>query len=62
MCRLPASVADLASELDLPLGVVQILLADLRVRSLISVHHPTPPAQMPDPRILKEVADGLRRL
>jgi hypothetical protein len=42
--------------------VVQILLADLRVRSLISVHHPTPPAQMPDPRILKEVADGLRRL
>jgi hypothetical protein len=62
MCRLPASVADLASELDLPLGVVQILLADLRVRSLISVHHPTPPAQLPDPRILKEVADGLRRL
>ena len=34
MCRLPASVADLASELDLPLGVVQILLADLRVGRL----------------------------
>jgi hypothetical protein len=62
MCRLPASVADLASELDLPLGVVQILLADLRLRSLISVHHPTLPAQLPDPRILREVADGLRRL
>jgi hypothetical protein len=62
MCRLPASVADLASDLDLPLGVVQILLADLRVRSLIGVHHPTPPAQLPDPRILREVADGLRRL
>ena len=51
MCRLPASVADLASDLD-----------HLRVRSLISVHHPTPPAQLPDPRILREVADGLRRL
>ena len=62
MCRLPASVADLAADLDLPLGVVQILLADLRLRSLISVHHPTPPAQLPDPRILREVADGLRRL
>jgi Protein of unknown function (DUF742) len=62
MCRLPASVADLASDLDLPLGVVQILLADLRVRSLISVYHPTPPAKLPDPRILREVADGLRRL
>jgi len=46
----------------LPLGVIQILLADLRVRSLISVHHPTPPAKLPDPRILREVADGLRRL
>jgi hypothetical protein len=62
MCRLPASVADLAADLDLPLGVIQILLADLRARSLISVHHPTLPAQLPDPRILKEVADGLRRL
>jgi hypothetical protein len=62
MCRLPASVADLAADLDLPLGVVQILLADLRIRALIYVHHPTPPAQLPDPRILKEVADGLRRL
>jgi hypothetical protein len=62
LCRLPASVADLAADLDLPLGVIQILLADLRIRSLISVHHPTPPAQLPDPRILREVADGLRRL
>lgn len=62
MCQLPASVADLAADLDLPLGVVQILLADLRARSLISVHHPTMPAQLPDPRILREVADGLRRL
>jgi len=62
MCRLPASVADLAADLDLPLGVVQILLADLRVRSLIHVHHPAPPTQLPDPRILREVADGLRRL
>jgi hypothetical protein len=62
MCRLPASVADLAADLDLPVGVVQILLADLRERSLINVHHPTLPARLPDPRILREVADGLRRL
>jgi hypothetical protein len=62
LCRLPTSVADLASSLDLPVGVVQVLLADLRERSLIGVHHPIPPAQLPDPRILREVADGLRRL
>ena len=62
MCRLPASVADLAADLDLPVGVVQVLLADLRERSLINVHHPTLPARLPDQRILREVADGLRRL
>src|SRR6516165_11968200 len=57
MCRLPASVADLAADLDLPLGVVQVLLADLRARSLITVHHPTPPAQLADPQLLRKVAD-----
>jgi hypothetical protein len=51
-----------AADLDLPLGVVQVLLADLRVRSLINVNNPTPPSDLPDPRILREVADGLRRL
>jgi hypothetical protein len=60
-CRSPASVADLASGLDLPLGVVRILLADLRERSLITLHQPRP-ARLDDIRILREVADGLRRL
>jgi hypothetical protein len=62
LSSLPISVADLAADLDLPLGVVQILLGDLRERSLITVHHPIPPARLPDPQILKEVVDGLRRL
>jgi len=62
LSALPISVADLAADLDLPLGVVQILLGDLRERSLITVHNPIPPARLPDPQILKEVVDGLRRL
>jgi hypothetical protein len=62
MCRLPVSVADIASELDLPLGVVRILLSDLSEQTLISIHHPIPPARLPDADILKEVVDGLRRL
>jgi len=62
LCMLPTSVADLAADLDLPLGVVQILLSYLRERSLVTVHHPVPPARLPDPQILKEVVDGLRRL
>ena len=60
-CRLPISVADLAADLDLPLGVVRILIADLRERGLVAVHQPVP-ARLADPQLLREVADGLRRL
>ena len=62
LCRLPTSVADIAADLDLPLGVVRILLGDLRERSLVSIHNPIPPARLPDVQVLKEVVDGLRRL
>jgi hypothetical protein len=62
LCRVPISVADLASDLDLPLGVVRILISDLRDRGLLTVRTPTTSARRHDPRILREVADGLRRL
>ena len=62
LSALPISVADLAADLNLPLGVVRILISDLRDRDLIRIHHPVPPAQLADPRILREVVDGLRRL
>ncbi len=62
LCRVPISLADLASGLDLPVGVVRILLADLRDQGLVAVHHPEPAAQRHDSRVLREVADGLRRL
>jgi hypothetical protein len=61
LCQRPTSVADLAVDVDLPLGVVRILLADMRDRGLISIRQPTA-ARLTDPKILKEVADGLRRL
>src|SRR5262245_15736993 len=37
LCRSRASVAELASSLDLPLGVVRILISDLREHRLVSV-------------------------
>jgi Protein of unknown function (DUF742) len=60
-CRQPKSVADLASDLDLPLGVVRILLSDMRHNGLITIR---PPARtrVTDPQLLKDVADALRRL
>ena len=61
LCRTPMSVADLASGIDLPLGVVRVLIADLRDRGLVEVHQPAS-APVRDLRILQEVADALRRL
>ncbi len=60
-CTEAMCVADLASALDLPLGVVRILLADLRDRELIRIDRPRP-ERLTDIRLLQEVADGLRRL
>jgi hypothetical protein len=61
LCRRPSPVADLAADLELPLGVVRILLSDVRERRLITVDHPVP-NRLADPQLLREVADGLRRL
>jgi DNA-binding transcriptional ArsR family regulator len=61
LCADPMSVADLASALDLPLGVIRILLADLRDSELVRINRPRP-ERLTDIRLLREVADGLRRL
>ena len=58
----PVSVAELASHLDLALGVVRVLLSDLHQQGLISMHEPGVGANRPDDRVLKAVINGLRSL
>jgi len=60
-CQVPTPAADLAADLDLPLGVVRILVSDLRERGLVTIHQPTR-SRLTDTQILKDVADGLRRI
>jgi len=55
------AVADLASETDLPLGVVRVLLADLRERGLVAVDGPAGRANSEE-NVLRSVLDGLRAL
>jgi hypothetical protein len=57
----PAAVIDLAAALDLPAGVIRILLSDLLERSLVAISDP-PQAPRTDVRLLQDVLDGLRRL
>jgi hypothetical protein len=60
--RQPQTVTDIASESNLPLGVVRVLLGDLLDAGHIYVSNPVQPTQLPDSRILREVLDGLRAL
>lgn len=61
LCRRPIAVADLASETDLPLGVVRVLLGDLRERGLISVAGSADQSSQEE-SVLRSVLDGLRAL
>ena len=64
LARSSATVVDIASDIDLPLGVVRILLADLRELGLIAISTPvmTTARSAGDHYTLKAVLDGLRRL
>jgi hypothetical protein len=58
----PISVVELASGLDLSIGVVRVLLGDLRSAGLISLYQPPAASQPHDVDVLKAVVNGLRAL
>ncbi|WP_127354283.1 DUF742 domain-containing protein [Actinacidiphila soli] len=60
--RAPISVAELASEADLAIGVVRVLLGDLLQDGRLRVIRPVPPADLPDVGLLRDVINGLRAL
>ncbi|MET7680994.1 DUF742 domain-containing protein [Streptomyces sp. NPDC005423] len=63
LCRdAPQSVAELAAELDLAIGVVRVLIGDLVDEELVHVSRPVPPAELVDESILRDVISGLRAL
>lgn len=62
IARHGASVADIAADVDLPVGVVRVLLGDLRDLGLIRVRPPAHVAPLPSTSLLKEVINGLRAL
>jgi len=62
LCQTPVSVAELATRLDLPTGIVRVLLGDLLDRGYIRTRSPAPAAQLPTERVFKAVLDGLRSL
>jgi len=61
LCYSPIAVADLASDADLPLGVVRVMLGDLRERGLITVTEAAHDDSSEE-TVLRSVLDGLRAL
>jgi hypothetical protein len=59
--QIPAPLVDLAADLDLPVGVIRILVSDLRERGLVAIHR-AQPVGAGDLKILQEVVDGLQRI
>jgi hypothetical protein len=62
LAQIPTTVADIASDVDLPLGVVRIILADLRELGLVAICTPVAMAERIDKHTLREVLNGLRGL
>ena len=61
LCHRPTPVVDLTSEIDLPLGVVRVLLGDLISEGLVGVLS-TQKQPATDQRLLRMVLDGLESL
>lgn len=62
MCQQPLSVAELSAYLNLPLGIVRVMLGDLLDRRLVQVREPHPAGTYPDADIIEAAINGLRAL
>jgi DNA-directed RNA polymerase specialized sigma24 family protein len=62
MTRTALSMAEIAARLDLPIGVVRVLIGDLLQENLVSTFESDTAINPPDENILQAVIDGLRAL
>jgi hypothetical protein len=63
LCRDVLSVAEIAANLRLPLGVVRLLVADMAEQGLVGLHRPAQfDDRPPDLSLLERVLYGLRQL
>lgn len=58
-CRQPLSIAELASHLELPLGVARVLVSDMADEGLLHAHDI---ADLSDHAFIKRLQEGIRSL
>ncbi|HEV3014035.1 MAG TPA: DUF742 domain-containing protein [Actinomycetota bacterium] len=62
LCRDILSIAEISARLDLPLGVVRVLVGDMASEGLVTVHRPASVGDRPDLALLERVLYGLRTI
>lgn len=62
LCKQQITVADVAADTALPVGVVRVLLADLLAHGAITVLRKRPAGQRTGNDVLQEILNGLRAL
>ena len=62
LCGQQITVADLAADTALPVGVVRVLIADLTMQGAVTVVRQQPTDQRSEKNVLQEILDGLRAL
>lgn len=62
LCKQQMTVADIASDTALPVGVVRVLLADLVTQGAVIVVRKRSPGQRAGNDVLQEILNGLRAL
>jgi hypothetical protein len=61
-CEQQITLADLAADTALPVGVVRVLIADLTLQGAVTVVRQQPTDQRSEKNVLQEILDGLRAL
>lgn len=62
LCQAPISVAEVSAYLDLPLGIVRVMLGDLLDKGLILAREPMAASKPPTEHLYRAVINGLRSL
>jgi hypothetical protein len=62
LCRRPRSVAEIAAEVDLPIGAAKVLISDLVEDGSVFVRPPEREGVTLDRQLIRTVIDGVRRL
>ncbi|WP_163551570.1 DUF742 domain-containing protein [Candidatus Frankia alpina] len=62
LCQRVQSIVEISARLDLPLGVVRVLVSDMLDAGLVTVNRPAHASDRPSAALIEKVLDGLQAL